>query len=884
LLHRCRWFVVVALVAALPAMATQPVRAATDHVTNCNSSGTGSLPAVVTAATAGDTIVFDLDCPATGPITLTTQITIGKNLTINGTGHTVVLSGGGTTRHFTVNSTFTLSLINLTLQNGNPGSGNPGGSIHNNLGTLSVTGCTFLNNVGGGTMSTDGGGAIHNNGSGSTLTIVNSTFAGNRTAGSGGGGAIRNVLSPNVTITGSTFTGNTSAVGGAIRMTGTVAITNSTFTGNRGTTGAGTFLLGSGAVTLTLKNVTVAGNSSGGSTGTGGVENTLGATVNLTNTIVASNTGASGNPDVKGTFTSGGHNLIGAVDGGTGFVGTDLTGTAAAPLDANLGPLASNGGSTQTMALLTGSPAIAAGDPAICAAAPVAGVDQRGTTRPATFCAIGAFEPQFLHVINCLDSGAGSLRDRVTVAPAGYTLFFTIDCPDAGPITLASQITIGKNLTIDGTGHSIVMSGGTTTRLITISSTFTASLNNLTLRDGNAGANDGGAIFSSGTLTVTNCTFVNNAAAGVANNVGHGGGAIFNNTGGTLTVTNSTFSGNHTTAPNPVGGAIYNAGVTATITGSTFVSNTTTDGGGALAVRGTVTAVNSTFSGNAGGGGLGGAIFVVNTATLIVRNSTLSGNSSGAGGGIGAAGAATVTNTILAGNTTTGSGPDASGTFTSGGHNLIGKGDGATGFTNGTNGDQVGTAGSPLNPGLGALANNGGPTQTFALQPGSLALVTGDTAVCAQTGNGQVNGVDQRGSPRRITSCAIGAYEPPFITAVSPNTGGTAGGTHATLTGGGFFTGATVAFGVSPCTAVTVTSVSALNCVVPAGSGTVNVFVTAGGSITGLANAYTYGTVNPVPPPRSSGSPTGAPNPLPNSRSAGSPSGSPSPVPAPRFG
>lgn len=58
-----------------------------------------------------------------------------------------------------------------------------------------------------------------------------------------------------------------------------------------------------------------------------------------------------------------------------------------------LGPLANNGGPTQTMALLSGSPAIGLGVSAICNATPLSGLDQRGDPRPAA-CDSGAFQTQ----------------------------------------------------------------------------------------------------------------------------------------------------------------------------------------------------------------------------------------------------------------------------------------------------------------------------------------------------------------------------------------------------------------------------------------------------------------------------------------------------------
>jgi hypothetical protein len=81
-----------------------------------------------------------------------------------------------------------------------------------------------------------------------------------------------------------------------------------------------------------------------------------------------------------------------------------------------------------------------------------------------------------------------------------------------------------------------------------------------------------------------------------------------------------------------------------------------------------------------------------------------------------------------------------SGDFTSGGHNLIGDGTGSTGFVNGVNGDMVGTAANPIDPRLGPLANNGGPTQTHALLAGSPAIDHGDNTNAPAT--------DQRGVAR----------------------------------------------------------------------------------------------------------------------------------------
>ena len=116
-------------------------------------------------------------------------------------------------------------------------------------------------------------------------------------------------------------------------------------------------------------------------------------TVTLGNTIVAGNTATTSGPDASGTFASQGHNLIGKTDGSTGWVGSDLTGTIAAPLNPLLAPLGNYGGPTQTMALLPGSPAIDAGSNALIPGGVT--TDQRGDPRIVNSTVdIGAFDEQ----------------------------------------------------------------------------------------------------------------------------------------------------------------------------------------------------------------------------------------------------------------------------------------------------------------------------------------------------------------------------------------------------------------------------------------------------------------------------------------------------------
>jgi hypothetical protein len=113
-----------------------------------------------------------------------------------------------------------------------------------------------------------------------------------------------------------------------------------------------------------------------------------------------------------------------------------------------------------------------------------------------------------------------------------------------------------------------------------------------------------------------------------------------------------------------------------------------------------------------------------------------------------------------------GTGPDLAGSFISDGHNLIGQTDGSSGVTNGVNGDLAGTTPSPLDPNLGPIQNNGGPTWTLALLPGSPAIDAGDDAVLSAPFNLTT---DQRGLPRKSGAHVdIGAFE--FQWAATPPT------------------------------------------------------------------------------------------------------------------
>ena len=282
-----------------------------------------------------------------------------------------------------------------------------------------------------------------------------------------------------------------------------------------------------------------------------------------------------------------------------------------------------------------------------------------------------------------------------------------------------------------------------------------------------AGGADGGGVYSLGSTTVTNSTFHLASATG-----GRGGDAF-----------GSTCLGAHNGGDGggARGGAIFADGGSLVVNTATFASNSATGGNGGDGGQ------IGGGCGMHGMGGLayGGAVTNNNGATVNMKHGTLSLNNAqagntgvnqggankpprlvaeGTGGGIRVGPAVTLENTIIAGNTaanglgdTTGApvpGPNVDGAVTSNGHNLLGVATEATGFT-GT-GDQTGA-----NPMLAALDDNGGPTRTMALTPGSPAIDAGVAAGSSFDQRGKARTYDDPGVVNAATSDGtdIGAFE-----------------------------------------------------------------------------------------------------------------------------
>jgi len=369
----------------------------TDVVVTTNAdSGAGSLRQAVLDVCPGGTIQFDMSS-VVSPIALTSdELLVNKDLTINGPGAgvlTVQRSNAGGTPNFRVleisSSASTVNISGLTIANGHSANGAAGGGILNNSGaTLNLVSVVVDSNSAGSAGSGEGavggyGGGISNVG---TLTLTNCTVSNNQAGigtldgnSGGGGGGIANgdgSNSGNLTITNSTISNNhgadgsvTGGAGGGIanNASANATLINSTISGNKaGASGSAAGANGGGIAdsgsSLFVINCTIANNQTGAGTPAGGNGGGIFSNNgNLRNTIVAGNTFADAGQgaDLYGTFTSQDNNLIGDTNG------SSITGATSHNIynqPAKLGPLANNGGPTQTHALLPGSPAFDAGD------------------------------------------------------------------------------------------------------------------------------------------------------------------------------------------------------------------------------------------------------------------------------------------------------------------------------------------------------------------------------------------------------------------------------------------------------------------------------------------------------------------------------------------
>ncbi|MEX0642439.1 MAG: choice-of-anchor Q domain-containing protein [Pirellulales bacterium] len=426
------------------------------------------------------------------------QLEIGRRMVVEGPGaELLTIDAQQNSRVFSVNdydidNQVEVTISGLTLTGGRDEGG--GGGIHTNE-RLTVADSVVTGNVaewGGGIYNAeqgvlrvvrshitgnaadvleDGfgeGGGFYN--WGGSAKFVETTISGN-TAPRGGG--VSNANFGDTTVESSTISGNIVGFvgGGAITDSGALTIRSSTISGNQAGIGGGVYVFTAFFLTTTISNSTISGNVA--SSGGGGVYVTEGhtfvgfctitenvsddelgsgiatsglpnANIELYSSIVAANfdPGGSGQEnryDIfsgnnSNTLTSLGYNIVGLVDDPDPFqqLGDQIIGDD----DPLLGPLADNGGPTQSHALLAGSPAIDAGYPLA-----EAGIDAGFPLEESDIDSVPEFDqrgPAFSRVRNG-DAAAGAVIDigaceaQVVLGPAlpgDYNLNNTVDAAD----------------------------------------------------------------------------------------------------------------------------------------------------------------------------------------------------------------------------------------------------------------------------------------------------------------------------------------------------------------------------------------------------------------------------------------------------------------------
>lgn len=638
--------------------------------------------------------------------------------------------------------------------------------------TLTVDELTLSQGCADGTGNARLGGAIYVDQSRFFAWKV--TLSGNRAYG---GGAIYSDGNAGIGILDSTLAGNTATLGAALNVDGRVEVIASTISGNS------TFSLGAGAYLRPGASLYFDFVSDDGSASAQPNEiYASNATVRIKNSFFRNARCAADAGAPASTWIASGNNLDTGVHCASLF-GSNIEASATI----NLGPLANNGGPTQTRALLTGSSAINAArdctlqEGLIFIKSPGDWLyDQRFVARPqGAFCDIGAFElvlPMVpgqtifvdavdgVGVVPILSDGLCSLREAIDNANAAVPL--RADCEAGGDGEDTIVLPAGAVFTV---GDAFVSNSQGNTGLPYVKSELAIKGNGATIQRSTAtacninGANDPGElrllfVEMLHKLTIEDLTLAHGCAD--AGEEGGSGGAILNY--GNLTIRRSTIRDNQ--AGNR-GGAIV-AFLDTTLIESSTLSGNAAPSGGALFTGGDITLRNSTLSGNSATVDGGGA--TVFSGKLHLEQSTLFGNSAPSGGGVAisffvfAGGQVLAKNTVFQ-NSTCGS-PLAfplPGSFIATGNNLE-NGDSclAVFFSNFT---------SNVAPNLGPLANNGSPMRTHAPLGGSPALNAASDCTAI---SGNPIATDQRGLARpQAGVCDIGAIEvhtaPPAATVIN---------------------------------------------------------------------------------------------------------------------
>ena len=557
----------------------------------------------------------------------TNGITINKDITIDGKGHTIDAKNLG--RIFSIGEGFTVTLTNATLINGKA---DKGGAIYND-GSLTLSDVKLSDNA-----ADSYGGAVFNNGH---LVIGNSVFDSNDIVNRGsasvdyGGAAIYNWYDGVLTVSGSNFTNNIKNYKNGDRLVGAVAtigdatISDSCFVNNAGRWGgaisaSGYLIAGDDVNTLTVSGSTFKEN--GGLYGAGIF--VAGSDFTVSDCVFDKNTAFG-----KGNMTPNNNNGAAIVVTDTG---KDITGAI------------TGSNFTNNKAQYGGAIYICEGNIAISDSlfennsADVEGgaIDiDSAINNPIVTVENSKFvnnTPQAIHNSKELHLGIETftdLQNAIGLVDGILTLDSDIAMTDDEAANFVNGVIINKNIRIDGKGHTI--DAKNLGRIFKINNWCDVTLTNVTLTNGNATV--GGAIYNFGNLDLVHVNFVNNTAkyGGAIMNYAYGlvlddstftnntakiGGAIYNSED-CFVVGNSTFTNN--TAK--IGGAIYNYGIGFVVGNSTFVNNSAADGAGAIMNGGRGFVVgNSTFANNTATS-KGGAIYNYGIG-FVVGNSTFANN------------------------------------------------------------------------------------------------------------------------------------------------------------------------------------------------------------------------------------------------------------------
>ena len=636
----------------------------------------------------------------------TNGITINKDITIDGKGHTIDAKNLG--RIFSIGEGFTVTLTNATLINGKA---DKGGAIYND-GSLTLSDVKLSDNA-----ADSYGGAVFNNGH---LVVGNSVFDSNDIVNRGsasvdyGGAAIYNWYDGTLTVSGSNFTNNIKNykngdnLVGAITTIGNATVIGSNFVNNSGRWGGAISATGAelrkNSSTLTVSNTIFKDNSALYA----GAVYIWGSNYNIADCVFDNNT-AFGKGNMTPNNNNGGALVVSQVSRFNEPITGTISGSKFINNKAQYGGAAyfNKGFVTITDSVFENNVATAEGGAVgfshasvkdlvvsinnssfVGNKAPVAGaiftnVDSKITNSNfinnsaakigGAICNVNDLTvenskfvnntPQAIHNSKELHLGIETftdLQNAIGLVDGILTLDSDIAMTDDEAAGFVNGVIINKNIRIDGKGHTI--DAKNLGRIFSIGEGFTVTLTNATLINGKA--DKGGAIYNDGSLTLSDVKLSDNAADSY-------GGAVFNN--GHLVVGNSVFDSNDivnrgSASVDYGGAAIYNwyDGVL-TVSGSNFTNNIKNYKNGdrlvgAVATIGDATISDSCFVNNAGrwGGAISASGYLIagdDVNTLTVSGSTFKENGGLYGAGIFVAGSDfTVSDCVFDKNTAFGKG------------------------------------------------------------------------------------------------------------------------------------------------------------------------------------------------------------------------------------